>query len=758
MSTGAFSGCLLAATPLDVMVTIKSPRLPPGTTGIVRFAGVIDETAGEWVGIELRTPTGTNDGMAAINGKRYFQCSPNHGLFCRPWLVQVEKRTSTLTANTPSNESLSLVEQVTIEDVQKFILTRVENVEELDDIDTAVQARQKQLRSRKMLEEENALLRRAKRRPAFAGVNKVVGELVKKGKSFCHESNAILLMKKDMIKDGGGGREMVKCLFGNVEMLKEVCQHMHEELVADAESVGSILYRYAPFVVHLYGQYGANYQDQIFEKAALRSTFLEENKISPSAFERVCTTHLPAPHDFEGFLRFLRLPLHHVSAFERVVKKLLHEHKKIPATVKGVRSEIVLLTKSLRLVQLFLKSAITHVVGEDNDMSKTVASPKERLKNRDLKSPLKLHLNSKSEDTTSPMKLPCSPTTPPSAPFVQASWPEVPKIPPPLEPESNRTTKRLKAHCKSSGSPLLKLATRTLANANLSSKNVPFYSRVSSSASSPVRVFPPRTPPYLRRELNKNGSPKKQTSLVKSPFTLKRPVSPTKTLCESTALRKSASNSSLISELSSPKINGLDRGKPSEISPKKENRRLNNGAALVKTPRSSFTRTPLKSTARKCGKGNVGNARSAQKNVGSIKSPFDALVSKKGKVQRSPVAAVYGNTKPFRTATARKKNIPIRKLKKKKSEPSSAVKAAAAFLKRTSVNAKGKKDFSVGNKKYDQRIRKAYGTAFKTHGPLTFARPVPAFKAPLPKSGWEKKAFEKYKSRMSDARTLSKLK
>jgi len=209
--------------------------------------------------------------------------------------------------------------------------------------------------------------------------------------------------------------------------------------------------------------------------------------------------------------------------------------------------------------------------------------------------------------------------------------------------------------------------------------------------------------------------------------------------------------------LSSPKINESDGGEASEISPKKENRRLNNGASLEKTPRSSFTGAS-QSTALKSGNGNVGNARSARKTPGSIKSPFDALLRKKGKVQRSPVAAVYGNSKPFRKTTGRKKNIPIRKFKKKKREPPSVVEAAADFLKRTRVNAKGRKDFSVGNKKFDKRIQKAYGTGFKTHGPLTFARPVPAFKAPLPKSGWEKKAYEKYKARMNDARTLSKVK
>ena len=50
-----------------------------GYTGIARFVGPVHFSAGTWLGIELKMPTGKNDGC--VQGKRFFSCPPNCGLF-----------------------------------------------------------------------------------------------------------------------------------------------------------------------------------------------------------------------------------------------------------------------------------------------------------------------------------------------------------------------------------------------------------------------------------------------------------------------------------------------------------------------------------------------------------------------------------------------------------------------------------------------------------------------------------------------------
>ncbi|EGZ06376.1 hypothetical protein PHYSODRAFT_249237 [Phytophthora sojae] len=50
--------------------------------GVVKFKGHVHYAKGEFVGVELSSPIGKNDG--SIKGVRYFECSPSHGLMVRP--------------------------------------------------------------------------------------------------------------------------------------------------------------------------------------------------------------------------------------------------------------------------------------------------------------------------------------------------------------------------------------------------------------------------------------------------------------------------------------------------------------------------------------------------------------------------------------------------------------------------------------------------------------------------------------------------
>lgn len=58
-----------------------------GKIGTIRFVGTTSFQTGKWVGIELDEAQGKNSGV--VQGKRYFECRTNHGVFVRPSQVKV---------------------------------------------------------------------------------------------------------------------------------------------------------------------------------------------------------------------------------------------------------------------------------------------------------------------------------------------------------------------------------------------------------------------------------------------------------------------------------------------------------------------------------------------------------------------------------------------------------------------------------------------------------------------------------------------
>ncbi|XP_067139830.1 kinesin-like protein KIF13A isoform X3 [Centruroides vittatus] len=63
---------------------------PYNKLGVVAYIGPTEFAPGAWIGIELDTPTGKNDG--SVNGIRYFQCKPRFGIFVRPDKLVLDKR------------------------------------------------------------------------------------------------------------------------------------------------------------------------------------------------------------------------------------------------------------------------------------------------------------------------------------------------------------------------------------------------------------------------------------------------------------------------------------------------------------------------------------------------------------------------------------------------------------------------------------------------------------------------------------------
>ena len=53
-----------------------------GIRGTVQFVGNTHFAPGDWIGVELEEASGKNDG--AVQGQRYFDCLPGHGIFIKP--------------------------------------------------------------------------------------------------------------------------------------------------------------------------------------------------------------------------------------------------------------------------------------------------------------------------------------------------------------------------------------------------------------------------------------------------------------------------------------------------------------------------------------------------------------------------------------------------------------------------------------------------------------------------------------------------
>ena len=54
-----------------------------------RFIGSAEFAPGKWIGVALFDARGKNNGV--VNGKEYFKCPEQHGLFVRPGQVQVRE-------------------------------------------------------------------------------------------------------------------------------------------------------------------------------------------------------------------------------------------------------------------------------------------------------------------------------------------------------------------------------------------------------------------------------------------------------------------------------------------------------------------------------------------------------------------------------------------------------------------------------------------------------------------------------------------
>ena len=65
----------------------QTVELVNGVKATVQFVGTTHFAPGDWIGVELEDASGKNDG--AVQGQRYFDCPPGHGMFVRPSVPKI---------------------------------------------------------------------------------------------------------------------------------------------------------------------------------------------------------------------------------------------------------------------------------------------------------------------------------------------------------------------------------------------------------------------------------------------------------------------------------------------------------------------------------------------------------------------------------------------------------------------------------------------------------------------------------------------
>ena len=65
----------------------QTVELNDGRTALVHYIGSPHFAPGNWIGVVLDDATGKNDG--SVQGQRYFDCQPGHGMFVRPGAATV---------------------------------------------------------------------------------------------------------------------------------------------------------------------------------------------------------------------------------------------------------------------------------------------------------------------------------------------------------------------------------------------------------------------------------------------------------------------------------------------------------------------------------------------------------------------------------------------------------------------------------------------------------------------------------------------
>lgn len=98
-----------------------------GQRGTVKYVGKTQFAPGTWIGVELHTPTGKNNG--SVNDVKYFECSKadgNYGIFVRPSLISIDSQTPSPPPPPPPTSDLHRI----IEKLQTKLKATTEDIKQ----------------------------------------------------------------------------------------------------------------------------------------------------------------------------------------------------------------------------------------------------------------------------------------------------------------------------------------------------------------------------------------------------------------------------------------------------------------------------------------------------------------------------------------------------------------------------------------------------------------------------------------------------
>ena len=344
--------------------------------GTVRYVGAAG-THDNWVGLELDAPLGKHDGKAR-DGKYYFRCKANHGVYARPWAVRVirlaPRSKGKLSVQQVCDAISSFHEAEALHQIGVVLDARLEALSLQESSSRAKQTLRRHLRKFSSTKNLN-LNGLAEHRqtgttgPPFKGstiastdsdgakialkFDKVTREIITTEEDYVRDLNTMIRAYLQGLVDENiyTNRASAKVLFSNAETLRDLNEQMLEDLKAGDDTVGAVLGRYAPFL-KLYKTYAADFHSSMQELQRLHRDhrFQEFSKrlIEDKSENGVRGLSLSS---------YLIMPIQRVPRYALLLKEMLKNMKKLES-VSNVDKDLSRATAAIKEEVLSINNAL----------------------------------------------------------------------------------------------------------------------------------------------------------------------------------------------------------------------------------------------------------------------------------------------------------------------------------------------------------------------------------------------------------------